>query len=106
MTFTNVKIFTGDTVLENGFVTFEDGVITAVGEMKDFKGEGTDLSGKFLFPGLIDAHTHMGMWSDALGFEGDDGNEDTDPITPHLLATDGVKIFDRCFDEAQTPRVE
>lgn len=100
MTFTNVKIFTGDTVLENGFVTFEDGVITAVGEMKDFKGEGTDLSGKFLFPGLIDAHTHMGMWSDALGFEGDDGNEDTDPITPHLLATDGVKIFDRCFDEA------
>ncbi len=100
MTFTNARIFNGEEILENGFISFENGVITAVGDMKDFTGTGTDLFGKFIFPGLIDAHTHLGMWSDALGFEGDDGNEDTDPITPHLLATDGVKIFDRCFEEA------
>ena len=31
-------------------------------------------------PGLIDAHCHVGMFEDSLGFEGDDGNEDSDPI--------------------------
>ncbi|MBQ2945127.1 MAG: amidohydrolase family protein [Clostridia bacterium] len=100
MNFINAKIFDGEKMIEKGYLSFSNGVITAVGEMKDFEGEGTDMTGKFIFPGLIDAHTHIGMWGDSLGFEGDDGNEDTDPITPHLLGSDGVKIFDRCFSEA------
>ena len=31
---------------------------------------------------LIDAHTHLGMFEDAITFEGDDGNEETEPLTP------------------------
>ena len=35
-----------------------------------------------------------------MGFEGDDGNEMTDPITPHLRAIDAINPEDVCFQEA------
>ena len=35
-----------------------------------------------------------------MGFEGADGNEDTDPVTPHLRAIDGINPCDICFTEA------
>lgn len=38
--------------------------------------------GGHICPGFIDAHCHLGMFGDALGFESDDGNEETDPCTP------------------------
>lgn len=41
------------------------------------------------------------MFGDALGFEADDGNEATDPCTPHLRAIDAVNPLDRCFEEAR-----
>ncbi len=59
-----------------------------------------DLDGAGLYPGFIDAHTHLGMWEDALTFEGDDGNEETDPVTPQLRAIDAVNPKDRCFSDA------
>ena len=55
--------------------------------------------GGVLTPGLIDIHSHIGLYEDGLGFEGADGNEDTDPATPHLRALDGVNPFDRSFRE-------
>ncbi|MCL2486913.1 MAG: amidohydrolase, partial [Oscillospiraceae bacterium] len=62
--------------------------------------ETIDLAEKSIYPGFIDAHTHLGMWEDSLGFEGDDGNEESDPATPHLRAIDAVNSFDLCFHEA------
>ncbi len=59
-----------------------------------------DGEGGVLTPGLIDIHSHIGLYEDGLGFEGADGNEDTDPATPHLRALDGVNPFDRSFREA------
>ncbi len=87
---------------QDGFVSFENGVITAVGPMSDAPAcpEALDASGRLLLPGFIDAHCHIGMWEDGLGFEGDDGNEETDPVTPQLRAIDAVNPFDRCFREA------
>ena len=41
-----------------------------------------------------------GCWEDGLCFEGDDGNEETDPVQPHLRAIDAVIPMDRCFSEA------
>ena len=43
-----------------------------------------DAKGCLVLPGFIDAHTHLGLWEDGMGVEGADGNEETDPITPHL----------------------
>ena len=39
----------------------------------------------------------MGLWDDSIGFEGEDGNEMTDPITPHLRAIDGILSFGQSF---------
>ena len=86
---------------ENGFVAFENGKITAVGDMRDCpNGEAFDAEGGYIIPGLVDAHSHLGMWEDSLGAEGADGNEDTDPVTPQLRAIDGINPMDRAFGEA------
>ncbi len=63
--------------------------------------ETVDLSGLTVWPGFVDAHCHIGMWGDGLGVEGEDGNESTDPVTPHMRAIDGINPFDRCFEEAR-----
>ena len=59
-----------------------------------------DAEGNFIYPGFIDAHTHLGLWEDGMGVEGADGNEETDPITPHLNVIDGINPMDRTFKEA------
>ncbi|NMB97754.1 MAG: amidohydrolase family protein [Clostridiaceae bacterium] len=60
-----------------------------------------DAKGNYVLPGYIDAHCHVGMWEDSTGFEGSDGNEATDPVTPQLRAIDGVYPYDRYFTEAR-----
>lgn len=59
-----------------------------------------DASGKPVFPGFIDAHCHVGMWEEGMGFEGSDGNETTDPVTPHLRAIDAINPRDEGFANA------
>ena len=92
-----------DKIIENGFVRIADGVISEVGDMRGYAGDGSpeiDAGGKWLLPGFIDAHTHLGMYEDGLRNEGDDLNEVTDPCTPHLRAIDAVNPIDRTFEEA------
>lgn len=99
----NAKILTMDNgqVIENGTVITENGKITYVGEnIPDLSGEVIDADGCILMPGLIDAHTHLGMIEDSLTFEGDDLNEETSPVTPQLSALDGINPFDACFQDA------
>ncbi len=87
--------------LENGFLRVEGDRIAEVGPMPaSSDGEAIDLGGAHVYPGFIDAHTHIGMWEDGLTFEGDDGNEETDPVQPQLRAIDAVNPMDRCFSEA------
>jgi imidazolonepropionase-like amidohydrolase len=89
--------------IENGWIRTEGGVIHALGAMPAEPGEKEevfDVQGAGVYPGFVDAHTHLGMWEDGLTFEGDDGNEETDPITPQLRAIDAVNPVDRCFTEA------
>ena len=67
---------------------------------QSWEGEVYDAKGGHIQPGFVDAHCHLGMFGDATGIEGDDGNEATDPCTPHLRAIDAVNPMDRCFREA------
>lgn len=53
-----------------------------------------DFSGKKIFPGFVDAHTHEGMFQGEIGAMGMDGNEMTNPVTPHLRAIDGFNPMD------------
>ncbi len=101
----NADILTmADKNYKNGFIAIENGKITKVGDMSELDAQITDsdinADGRLCLPGFIDAHTHIGVWEDGLAFEGDDGNEDTDPATPHLRAIDMINPCDRCFDEA------
>lgn len=100
--FTNAVIHTmAGVTLQNGYMRIEGSKIMEIGAMPVQPEEETvDLEGAHVYPGFIDAHTHIGMWEDGLTFEGDDGNEETDPVQPHLRAIDAVNPMDRCFSEA------
>lgn len=90
--------------IEDGYILVKNGQIEQLGEMSQYSGgveeETIDVAGRLVLPGFIDGHCHIGMWEDSIDFEGDDGNEDTDPLTPHLSAVDAINPTDRCFSEA------
>ncbi|MBN2260099.1 MAG: amidohydrolase [Clostridiales bacterium] len=100
----NALIYTmeNDEIIKNGDILIENDKIIKIG--KNIQVEGAriiDAKGKMVLPGFIDAHCHLGMWEDGIGFEGADGNEMTDPITPHLRAIDAINPMDRTFEEAR-----
>lgn len=94
--------------MESGYRTFLGWVEVAEGKIKAL-GEGEppsqenvyDCHEGDLYPGFIDIHCHLGMIEDSLGFEGDDCNESTDPISPQLRAADAINPFDPGFKEAR-----
>jgi imidazolonepropionase-like amidohydrolase len=87
--------------LEPGTVLVEGGRIVAVGEEIEVPedAEVYDATGKVVTPGLIDAHCHVGLFPDGIGWEYSDGNEMTDPVTPHMRALDAVHPEDKAFKE-------
>lgn len=89
-------IIHGDILIENGKI-IEIG--TNISHPQDARV--IDANGNQVYPGFIDAHTHLGLWEDGMGFEGADGNEETDPITPHLNPIDGINPMERSFEEAR-----
>ena len=99
----NARVLTmeDDQVLQGGEILIQDGKIAAVGSALSAPGARVvDAKGMYALPGVVDAHCHIGMFEDGMGFEGDDGNEATDPLTPQLRALDAINPMDRCFSEA------
>lgn len=100
----NGKVFTMEGKnYEKASILIENGKILDISEelVAPLDAEVIDAEGKFVFPGFIDAHCHLGMWEDGIGFEGADGNEMTNPITPELRGIDGINPMDRTFEEAR-----
>jgi imidazolonepropionase-like amidohydrolase len=94
-------IMTPDKVIEQGSVLINEGKIAQVG--KDIAvpagAKVVEAGGKFIIPGMIDAHCHTGVFADGVGWEKSDGNEMTDPITPHLRAIDAIHPDDMAFKD-------
>ena len=88
-------------IIENGTVLIEDGKIAAVGTdiAVPAEAEIIDAGGAIVSPGLIDAHTHMGI-EEEIHPEGEDTNEMTEPITAELRAIDGINPFDIGYKDA------
>ena len=78
-------------VIENGVVLIENGKIKAVGPDVAVPEGVKPLKAKYVMPGLVEAHCHIGIWEEKIGWAGSDGNEMTEPATPHVRALDGIK---------------
>jgi imidazolonepropionase-like amidohydrolase len=87
--------------LERGTVLIEGGRIVALGEEIEIPEDAQvyDAAGKVVMPGMIDPHCHVGIFPDGYGWEYADGNEMTDPVTPHLRALDAIHPEDDAFQE-------
>jgi len=85
-----------------GSIVIEEGKIKDIGKDIEIPAncQEIDVTGKVVMPGIIDAHTHLGIGEEGLGWEGRDYNEMTDPITPHLRAIDAINPEDEGFEEA------
>jgi imidazolonepropionase-like amidohydrolase len=98
----NIKTMEGPDIL-GGDILIEDGKIKKVGKNIEADGEVeiVDASDCLVVPGLIDGHCHLGMWEEGIGFEGADGNESVDPVTPQLRAIDSINPMDEGFKMAR-----
>lgn len=76
--------------IEDGAILLQDGKIAAVGKKDEVEIPGDanvmDVSGKFVTPGLIDTHSHMGVYAAPHTLPTADGNEMTDPTTPYVFS--------------------
>lgn len=102
----NAKIYTmneNDDIIENGYIEYRNGKIISVqSDSPSVIGdEMIDAEGSSLYPGFIDAHTHIGLFTSGVGIEGEDFNEDSDPVTPQLSVTDGINPMDCAFEDAR-----
>ena len=55
-----------------------------------------DALGRYVTPGLVDPHCHVGIIESTIGWAGSDCNEMSNPITPELRAIDGMPAFPDC----------
>jgi len=80
-------------IIDEGTILMDKGKIVDVGADVEVPSgaEVIDASGKVVMPGLVEAHCHVGIWEEAVGWAGSDGNEITDPATPHMRAIDAIK---------------
>jgi imidazolonepropionase-like amidohydrolase len=98
-------VMTGTGVeLRDAAVTFENGRIIAVGPRAAVAiprgAEVIDLAGRFVTPGLIDAHSHMGVYPVPEVLAHADGNEATRPVTANVRAADGFWPQDPALSHA------
>ncbi|AAK81264.1 amidohydrolase [Clostridium acetobutylicum] len=101
----NGKILTMTGVnYDSGSVLIDNGKIIKVGENIDVDEscEIIDADGFWVMPGIIEAHCHVGIQEEKRGFEGNDCNEMTNPVTPYLRALDGINPMDSAFYTALT----
>ncbi len=87
---------------EDGVVLIADGRIEAAGrDVRVPDGvERVEAAGKVVLPGLVDAHVHLGVHEEGDGWAGQDTNELTDPVTPHVRALDAINPADLGFADA------
>jgi len=99
----NVNILTGEgDLLKNTSILVENGKIAQIGDIAD-PPKGTvefSANGKWMTPGLIDVHSHMGVYASPNTSNNSDGNEMTKPVTGEVWAEHSVWPQDPQFEKA------
>jgi len=86
---------------EKGSILIDGNKIAQIGENINVSdAETIDAGGCLVMPGIIEAHCHIGITEEKKGFEGNDCNEMTEPITPYLRALDAINPMDSAFHNA------
>lgn len=95
----HIKPMAGEDLAVGCVLIGDDGKILEVAERIEAP-EGAqviDAQGKLVTPGCVDAHCHIGLDNQAMGWEGMDYNEIVDPITPQMRAIDSINPQDEAF---------
>jgi len=99
----NAKIITmNGEVIEKGDILISEGKILDVGSNLEIPKDCNivDKTDKIILPGFVDAHTHLGIGEEDIGWAGKDYDESTDPVTPHLKAIDAINPADTGLKDA------
>ena len=99
----NATVLTGDGQrLENTDVLMQDGKIAAIGQHLQSPDNATRINaqGKWVTPGIIDVHSHLGVYPSPGVSAHSDGNEMTAPTTPNVWAEHSVWPQDPGFSTA------
>ena len=99
----NAKVFMDTSgCFEHLDILVQDGKIAEIAEVLDAEEEAViDAKGCFVTPGLIEAHSHIGMCEEGIQWEGDDISEN-EPVTPEMRAIDAFFPGDMAFADALT----
>lgn len=99
----NAKIFLAESgSFEKLDIRTENGKIAEIAKnIPQGSEEVLDVAGCFVTPGLIEAHSHIGMYEEGIQWEGDDICEN-EPVTPEMRSIDSLFPGDMAFDDALT----
>jgi imidazolonepropionase-like amidohydrolase len=89
-------------VIESGTVLIKDGRIAEIGAQLTFDDDVPviDATGKWVLPGFLEAHGHVGVHEEGNGWAGNDTNEMTDPVGARFRALDAINPADEGFRDA------
>jgi imidazolonepropionase-like amidohydrolase len=95
-------VLTPETTIENGVVLIKDGKIVGVGRDLEIPQDACiiDAKAKYVTPGLVDGHSHIGMVTDGIEWDASDVNDFYGPVTTQMRAIDAINLYDGGFDEA------
>lgn len=92
-------------VILDGMVLIEDGKVKEAGKMRPLpeQCEIIDVRGGVVTPGFIDCHTHISAFGEPRTMPGlqADGNEGSDPVTPHVRVLDAIYPYDPAVAKAR-----
>lgn len=99
----NGKVFLDEPgIFETLDIRTADGKIVEIAEnIHDSSEEVIDVKGCYITPGIIEAHSHIGLYEEGIQWEGDDICEN-EPVTPEMRAIDSLYPGDMAFKEALT----
>lgn len=98
----NIHTMAGKVLKKTDILIKEDKIFKIASNisLKNQKVEIIDATGYDIYPGFIDAHSHIGIAEEKVGEDGNDCNEATNPITPGLRAIDAINPMDSAFHSA------
>ncbi|MBN2972856.1 amidohydrolase family protein [Roseomonas aeriglobus] len=108
MAITNATIYDGTgRLFEGATLVLENGRVSAIGSGVAIPAgaERIDGTGRFVTPGIIDGHTHMGVFPSPSVQGHADGNENVDPNTAQVWAEHSIWPQDPAFDRARASGV-